>query len=291
MFQQKLHLAKTEVLYARKKQARLRSRTKADTEAICMDFGRNLPMPNLSTNDVYYSRQLSLFSFIVHKLSNSKVFFYAYPETVGKKGANEVCSFFDSCSGQNKNFPVVKFLHYLVHHRSKLESIEVTFPILGHSYLECDKDMGILNGKFRAEVPDDWCKHIETARLKPAPFLVEKVNRYMIRNWIDFLSAMYVEKCPFATRPIRPLKITKEYSRLVFHRYTYNGLWNSSVIVPPRKKRTTGPPLPDGQFYQPPVATFDDTPIPLEKCKDLQKKKKKFCTSESQLLSLNYMPN
>ncbi|XP_050304312.1 uncharacterized protein LOC126741889 [Anthonomus grandis grandis] len=198
MFQQKLHLAKAEVCYARKKQARLRSRTKADTEAKCMDFGRNLPMPNLSTNDVYYGRQLSLFSFIVHKLSNSEVFFYAYRERVGKKGANEVCSFLfdyitlklpaevrnsqifcDSCSGQNKNFPVFKFLHYLIHHRSKLESIEVTFPIRGHSYIECDKDMGILNGKFRAEVPDDWCKNIETACLKPAPFLVEKVDEKM----------------------------------------------------------------------------------------------------------------
>lgn len=67
----------------------------------------------------------------------------------------------------------------------------VTFPIRGHSYMECDKDMGILNGKFRAEVPDDWCKHIETARLKPTPFLVEEVDHYMIRNWTYFLSAMY----------------------------------------------------------------------------------------------------
>ncbi|XP_050308360.1 uncharacterized protein LOC126744845 [Anthonomus grandis grandis] len=182
IIQQKLHLAKAEVFYARKKQARLRSRTKADTEAICMDFGRNLPMPNLSTNDVYYSRQLSLFSFIVHKLSNSEVFFYAYPETVEKKGANEFCSFFVHTSN-------------------------------------------------------------------PA------------------------------------IKITKEHPRLVFHRDTYIGLWNSSVIVPPRKKRITGPPLPDGQFYHPPVATFDDTPIPLEKYKDLQNFKK-FCTPESQLFIL-----
>ncbi|XP_050306919.1 uncharacterized protein LOC126743746 [Anthonomus grandis grandis] len=275
MFQQKQHLAKAEVFYARKKQARLRSRTKADTEAICIDFGRNLPMPNLSTNDVYYSRQLSLFSFIVHKLSNSEVFFYAYPETVGKKGANEVCLFLfdyitlklpaevrnlqifcDSCSGQNKNFAVFKFLHYLVHHRSKLESTEVTFSIRSYSYMECDKDMGTLNGKFRAEVPNDWCKHIETTRLTPAPFLVEKVDCYMIRNWTDFLSAMYMKKCPFATCPIRQLKTTKEHPCLVFYRNTYNGLWNSSVIVPPRKKRITGPPLPDGQFYHPPVATF-----------------------------------
>lgn len=275
MLQQKLHLAKAEVFYARKKKARLDSRTKADTEAVCMDFGRNLPVPNLSTNDVYYSRQLSLFSFILHKLSNSEVFFYSYAETVGKKGANEVCSFLfdyitlklpaevkhlqifcDSCSGQNKNYPLFKFLHYIIHHRSKLESVEVTFPIRGHSYMECDKDMGILNGKFRAEIPDDWCKHIEAARLRPTPFLVEEVDRCLIRNWKDFLSSMYVKKCPFATRPIRQLKITKEHPRLVFHRDTYNGLWNSSAIVPPRRKRITGPPLPDGQFYHPPVAIF-----------------------------------
>ena len=57
-----------------------------------MDFQKNLHLPNISTNDVYYRRQLSLYSFNIHVLSTSESFFYCYPETVGGTGSDEVVS-------------------------------------------------------------------------------------------------------------------------------------------------------------------------------------------------------
>lgn len=87
-----------------------------------MDFQKNLPFPNIATNDVYYKRQLSFYSFNIHQLSDRDSLFYTYTEEVAHKGANEVISFLnnficevleeevrslkifcDSCGGQNKN--------------------------------------------------------------------------------------------------------------------------------------------------------------------------------------------
>lgn len=136
---------------------------------------KNLPVPNITTNDVYYKRQLSIFGLNIHDLSTGESVFYLYPETVGKKGSIDVCSliyhyvyylldsdvrileiFCDSCAGQNKNYTVFRFLHQLVHIHHRFDKIKMTFPIRGHSYLECDKNMGIVNQKLPAEIPEDW---------------------------------------------------------------------------------------------------------------------------------------
>lgn len=93
-------------------------------------YAKNLPLPNITTNDiVYYKRQFTFLSFNIHILSNNRSLFYTYPQTIAKKGADEVMSFIhinvldqkvrqlhifcDSCAGQNKNFTLVRFLHYL----------------------------------------------------------------------------------------------------------------------------------------------------------------------------------
>lgn len=65
--------------------------------------------------------------------------------------------FCDSCSGQNKNFTMFRFLYHLVHVEKKLDSVMMTFPVRGHSYLENDKNMGLIKyKKAKVEIPDDW---------------------------------------------------------------------------------------------------------------------------------------
>ncbi|KAK9680912.1 hypothetical protein QE152_g38737 [Popillia japonica] len=61
----------------------------------------------------------------------------------------------ETAGGQNKNFSMFRFMHFMVHTVKRLESIKITFPIRGHSYLECDKNMGIVNLKKRMELPDE----------------------------------------------------------------------------------------------------------------------------------------
>lgn len=79
----------------------------------------------------------------------------------------------DSCSGQNKNYQLFKFLHYIIHHCSKLESVQITYPIRGHSYMECDKNMSLLHEKFSRRLIYTY-----SARFKPAPFHVKQVDQY-----------------------------------------------------------------------------------------------------------------
>ena len=93
------------------------------------DYAKNLSCPNLSTNDVYYLHQLSLYTFNVHSLKDDSVHLYCCDETGGKKGVDDVCSmlnhyvtevlspqvtelelFCDNCVGQNKNWKLLDII-------------------------------------------------------------------------------------------------------------------------------------------------------------------------------------
>ncbi|XP_069687825.1 uncharacterized protein [Periplaneta americana] len=298
-YNNKIHKLKAETFYTRKRNARLRSRKSEETEAICMAYQKKLCLPNISTNDVYYRRQLSVYSFNIHQLSDETSVFYTYTEDIGRKGANEVVSFLnhfvteimdkkvrhleifcDSCSGQNKNYTVLRYLNYLVNELKLLDTVEVTFPIRGHSYMECDKNMRLINTKAVAEVPMDWVRIVVQARCKPKPFDVVLVNQDMIGSWESFLQQKYWRKCPFLTRPIREAIITKEHPRLIQHRDTYNGAWISSVLrasLRIREQQSEEYPCP---AYRGPLV------ISKEKYQDLQILKE-FCGHEARVFYTN----
>lgn len=325
-----LHKSKAEVFYQRKKLARKQAIKQVDFECIAMDFQKNLPMPNLSTNDVYYKRQLTLHSFNIHVLSTNSATFYCYPETIGGKGSNDVASllhyfifvqlsskvrhlriFCDSCGGQNKNFTVFRYLHYVVHVAKRLDTIEVTFPIRGHSYMECDRDMGLINQKIPAEGPEDWYNEIKACRVKPEPFTVVEVGQALLRNWTQLLDSIYMTKPPYKSRDIREVKISQAHPRLIEFRNAYNGCWDTSVIRNRifASKNTVTSKLPDGQFVLPPKLylgknnkikrtlfflnciffnPFSDLrPISAEKYRDLMNLKK-LCSTEK---AINFYEN
>ena len=78
-----LHKKKADWFYKLKRQASQNAKKHNYFEAIATDFGKNLPVPNLSTNNVYYRRQLSFYSFNIHILLNGHSNFYTYDKTVG----------------------------------------------------------------------------------------------------------------------------------------------------------------------------------------------------------------
>lgn len=250
-----VHKKKAETFYERKRQARKRSRTSNFFEAITLDYQQNLPMPNISTNDVYYKRQLSLYTFNIHTLSNGDSVFYIYPQITARKGANEVVSmlhhfittilnssvrhlqiFCDSCPGQNKNFIMFRYLHYIVHQVNRLDYIQITFPIRGHSYLECDKNMGLINKKARAETPSDWVYVFRNARTKPSPFQVIEVEQDLFRSWTTFLTKYYKKNSPIATRDIKEIYSSKDHPQFLTHRSSYNGMFETTVVVLPNSR-------------------------------------------------------
>ncbi|CAH1106667.1 unnamed protein product [Psylliodes chrysocephalus] len=154
-----LHLCKAKSFYSIKKQSKLSSRKSNVTESICIDFGKHFPIPKITTNNVYYKRQLSNYLFNVHVLSDSRSVFYVYQETIAKKGS-------DSCGGQNKNYTFFRYLYYLVHQQKRFDCVRVTFPIKGHSYMENDKNMGII---ARVETVKELCDLVQCSRKNLRP--------------------------------------------------------------------------------------------------------------------------
>lgn len=249
-----VHLAKAKSFYNIKRLSKLSSRKSELKESICIDFGKNFPLPKIPTNDVYYKRQLSVYLFNIHVLSNSTSVFYVYPETIGKKGSDDVSSlvnhflynhldpkvrhleiFCDSCGGQNKNYTFLRFLHNVIHQQKRLDSIKVTFPIRGHSYMENDKNMGNINQKARVETIEELCELISSSRQKPTPFVVEHIteeNQHIFHQWTKHLNKFYRKSCSFPIQPIRQFEVLKEHPRLIRYRDCYNGSWISAVVMP-----------------------------------------------------------
>lgn len=116
-----MRILKASVFYDRKKKAKLRAKNDKIYVAIAMDYQKNVSLPNITTNDVYYRRQLSMYTFNIHVLATGRSYFFCYPETASKKGSMEVMSFLhyfivhcldknvkhlsifcDSAGGQNK---------------------------------------------------------------------------------------------------------------------------------------------------------------------------------------------
>lgn len=126
--------------------------------------------------------------------------------------------FCDSCGGQNKNYTVFRFLHHIIHYEKKLEHVKVTFPMRRHSYMESDKDFGLVDQKTRTETPSNWNEVIHSSRMKPTPFVVEDVQQNYFRSWTKHLQPLYLKKCPFPTRPLREIEFSAEHPRLAFYR-------------------------------------------------------------------------
>lgn len=292
-----LHLRKAQTFYDRKRAAKLKAKSDPTFEAICIDYMKNLPCPNLTTNDVYYRRQLSLYLFNIHVLSTNEAYFYAYNETVSKKGANDVCSllyhfatqfldpkvrnlaiFLDSCAGQNKNFTVIRFLHALCSEFERFDSITVTFPERGHSYMEPDKDMGLIKQNVSLELPEDWILHISSSRTKPSPFKVMDCNQSLFKDWQNYLLQFgYKAKAPFLTRPIKEIKIGSSDTRTIQSRITYNGPWFTYIV----KLQLTKGLRQQVLSNNPTLSHTSPLKISKEKYNDLQVLKK-FCSTRAQ---------
>ncbi|RUS71872.1 hypothetical protein EGW08_020363 [Elysia chlorotica] len=144
--ERELHWRKSQVFYERKTAAAQEAQSSLQHAAAAFDFWKNFQCPNISTNDVYYKRQLSLFTFNVHDLGTGEVHLFPYDETVGRKGANDMASmllflfneilpkevthlqlFCDSCPGQNKNWTMLRFLHFMVHTKKRFDTSSSPF--------------------------------------------------------------------------------------------------------------------------------------------------------------------
>lgn len=164
---------------------------------------------------------------------------------------------YDYAGGQNKHYTVILYLHYMVCERKHFKSIVITYPVRGHSYLECDKNMGLINSKNTTQVPDDWVNVFESARAKPEPFIfIKNIEDVVVRDWHMFLTPRYIKKCMFETRPIKELKFVADHPQFATYCHAYNGAWTASLMTNRRSLRALQqqPVLEQGEFLHPPHA-------------------------------------
>ena len=283
----------------------LKNKYLAEKRALCIefDFAQNLPLPKLPVNKQYYSRLLWLFAFNVHifdiynKENNADKdtsYVYFLLEGFAKKGSNSVINFVldailkefdpqkhdkiflfsDGCGGQNKNY---LFLHFFASLAKKLGvPIEHVFPVVGHSYNQCDRNFGLYSKKKKdleaIESVEQYSNLIKTSR--NPPFKIIQDDEYDI---LDF------EKS-FKTLPLQKQKEIKisQKKRLSYKPngdvFTYNSYDHISI----EHKLTL---IDFDSIVKEKTNFIGVNKDKIENLKDLVR----FLKSENRLLLLNYL--
>lgn len=134
----------------------------------------------------------------------------------------------------------------MVSNLKRLKLIKITYPIRGHSNLECDKNTALIKKKTRCEIPEDWCQEVECSRVKPTPFVVVRVEDEptTIKSWTEFLDFFYEKKLSFPTRPIREIMFEQSHTVLIRFRTSFNGAWEQVPLKKFVMKKTRQLPFP-----------------------------------------------
>jgi hypothetical protein len=190
-----------------KLQNELKSLAKSDPRVavISMDYEKNFFVPVTKVSTEYYSRQLSIHNFGIHNMGEEKAVMFMYSENFALKGPNETISilnyylqtkigsnvkkiyiFSDNCFAQMKSRYLWLFYDILV--KCKVyDEINLIYPIPGHSYLDCDRDFGLIE-KLRKNVnkialPSERVNIVKNAN-KKNPFEVVYVNHPLTDNLV-----------------------------------------------------------------------------------------------------------
>lgn len=203
-----LHLRKAEAVRTHLSTEQIKS---SDHEAFAFDLQQVLSLPRLTTNEVYYCRQLSVYNLGVNSITSKKSTFYIWDETLASRGYQDIGSclinyclekadsgirtitaYSDLCGGQNRNHKMALMWIYICE-LSTIEFIDHKFMTSGHSYLPNDADFGIIeratNKCSELYVPEQWCSLIEKCNRKNS-FKVVRMEQHNV------LCGIYCERLP-----------------------------------------------------------------------------------------------
>jgi hypothetical protein len=189
------------------------------TAAIAIDFMANISLPIIPVQDLYYYRKLTVSVFGIHNLKDGTMVCYVYHEGEGGKGPNEVVSllshyietyilsdpnvkklkiFADNCAGQNKNNPITRFIMALVE-VGKFDSVELLYPIRGHSFMPCDRDFSLIKRKLRKidrlYLIEEILDVIRSASINPAKFQVHLLSHDAFLDFNNWWPIYYKKTC------------------------------------------------------------------------------------------------
>lgn len=157
------HKQRVETGFQAQKIDREKAKHHDNVHFISFDLQKTLPLPKLSTSVAFYLRQLWLYNVGIHLISkiNSKPYMEIWTEDQAGRGCEEIGSsllafldvadingghliaWSDSCAGQNKNFFILCLWQYLIK-CGRLDTIDHKFPETGHTYMDSDRDFGLI---------------------------------------------------------------------------------------------------------------------------------------------------
>ena len=262
--------------YQKLKEDTALSKSDPDIELLSFDLQQTLPTPLLTTNVVFYKRQLWTYNLGIHDGRTGHGCMHMWHEGMASRGSNEVGScilkhlqemntdathlitYSDCCGGQNRNIHLVcLWLHVVANPELSITTVDQKFMVPGHSYLPNDRDFGNIETAKRRQqqvyVPNDWFGLVRNARRKN-PFSVCEMKTS------DFLSLKSLKPCIVNRKQdtqknsinwlsIRWIRITKDKPFQFRFRYSLNELevWKTVNL----QRKTKGRPVHMGRITIP----------------------------------------
>lgn len=166
---------------------------KKNREVFSIDCQKNLSLPKLPDQAAYFSQQYNFYNFSIvrgssnEKLDKTNVWAYVWTDLDLPKNSSvissalfnalscfafgdsieEILIFADGCSGQNKNITMIGMLCFWLLKKApnNIKTIQITFPVVGHSYMPPDRVFGLIERKIKKVAcianPEEYCNIIQ----------------------------------------------------------------------------------------------------------------------------------
>lgn len=290
----KLHKTMANAFYTNMRKAQDTVEKESNVECLVFDFMQHVPVPHLPVNEVFYLRQMWVYTFGIHHYfqGGDKDYFYMWCECDAQHGANEVISclnhfienkvgqqcdtlmlFSDGCTGQNRNHTMIRYLMTLVN-TSRFKTVQHFFPTRGHSFMPCDRDFAKL-GKLKkrtekAAVPGDWVTLFSESN-NVIKFPEISFFDYAKHFAPSFKKTVKSQNDTFTVTKYKRFLYNKEKNTVSVSLTSCSNVWLSfnllkkgfSFTDPSLKK----PDMPEDRLYP----TSFSVPIKSEKLKDIKK--------------------
>jgi hypothetical protein len=240
------------------------------SKVITFDLQSTLPTPRLSTNVIFYKRQLMVYNLGIHDLADETGFMHVWHEAEASRGAQEIAScirkhvnnnpgrpsdteliaWSDSCGGQNRNIKMsLSFLKLVGDTNLPFKTITQKFLESGHSFLPNDADFSDIEKRLKYHphvfVPQQWYDIVAEARSGAKPFTVVNMERTDMTSTLPLEQATTNRKKDSLNEKVnwlqmKQIQVRREHAKSLFVRYSHakNEPWKE-IDLKKRAKSTS----------------------------------------------------
>ncbi|KAK5640934.1 hypothetical protein RI129_009481 [Pyrocoelia pectoralis] len=235
-----------------------------ELETLTFDMEKTLPLPRLTTNIIFYKRQLWLYDCGIHSGKNNKAVCNLWIEGQAGRGAQEVGScikkyvknnvpetvkrlilWSDSCGGQNRNIKIILMFKCVLEENPSLDSIQLKFLTSGHSFLPNDSDFGDIECALKRQQklfsPEDYANVIKGCRKRnPIEVVFLEKNDFVGTGNIEKLITNRkkdVNETKINWLQIKEIKIQQDKPYSIFIKNMHNAPDYSEINIKKRQGR------------------------------------------------------